>query len=45
MNSGYVPHAMKVRKQTPVYKGGEIIVSNFRLITVCSSGAKILETI
>jgi hypothetical protein len=33
---------MKVGKQTPVHKGGEMIVNNYRPITVCSSIAKIL---
>ena len=45
MNSGYVPNAMKIGKQTPVHKGGEICISNYRPITVCSSIAKILEKI
>ena len=43
MNSGYVPNAMKIGKQTPVHKGGEICISNYRPITVCI--AKILEKI
>ena len=34
MSSGHVPKSMKVGKQTPVHKGGEMIVSNFRPITV-----------
>lgn len=45
MSSGHVPKSMKVGKQTPVHKGGEMIVSNFRPITVCSSVAKILEKV
>ena len=45
MNSGHVPQSMKVGKQTPVHKGGEMIVNNYRPITVCSSIAKILEKV
>ena len=45
MSIGYVPQSMKVGKQTPVHKGGDMIVSNFRPITVCSSIAKILEKV
>ncbi len=42
---GYVPKCLKTGKQTPVHKGGEIIVTNYRPITVCSSIAKVLEKI
>ena len=45
MNSGHVPSSMKIGKQTPVHKGGEISISNYRPITVCSSIAKILEKV
>ena len=45
MNSGHVPSSMKVGKQTPVHKGGELCISNYRPITVCSSIAKILEKV
>ena len=45
MNSGYVPQVMKVGKQTPVHKGGDICIKNYRPITVCLSIAKILEKI
>ena len=45
MNSGHVPKLMKVGKQTPVHKGGEICIKNYRPITVCLSIAKILEKV
>ena len=45
MNSGYVPKVMKVGKQTPVHKGGDVCIKNYRPITVCLSIAKILEKI
>ena len=45
MRSGYVPKVMKVGKQTPVHKGGEICIKNYRPITVCLSIAKILEKV
>ncbi len=45
MSMGYVPKCMKIGKQTPVHKGGEITVKNYRPITVCSSMSKILEKI
>ena len=45
MRSGHVPKAMKVGKQTPVHKGGEICIKNYRPITVCLSIAKILEKV
>ena len=45
MTSGHVPSIMKIGKQTPVHKGGELCVKNFRPITVCSSISKILEKI
>ena len=43
--SGYVPSVMKIGKQTPVHKGGDISIRNYRPITVCSSISKILEKI
>ena len=45
MYSGHVPYHMKIGKQTPVHKGGDTCVKNYRPITVCSSLAKILEKI
>ena len=36
---------MKIGKQTPVHKGGDICVKNYRPITVCNSISKILEKI
>ena len=45
MRSGHVPKAMKVGKQIPVHKGGEICIKNYRPITVCLSIAKILEKV
>ena len=45
MYSGYVPNIMKIGKQTPVHKGGDISVKNYRPITVCSNIAKILEKV
>ena len=42
---GYVPKAMKVGKQTPVFKSGEQIISNYRPITVCGSISKIVEQV
>ena len=43
--SGHVPSIMKIGKQTPVHKGGELNVKNYRPITVCSSLSKVLEKI
>ena len=37
MFCGYVPNVMKIGKQTPVHKGGDINIKNYRPITVCSS--------
>ena len=45
MGTGYVPNCLKIGKQTPVHKGGELKISNYRPITVCSSISKILEKI
>ena len=45
MFSGYVPNTFKIGKQTPVHKGGDINIKNYRPITVCSSISKILEKI
>ena len=45
MQIGYVPLEFKIGKQTPVYKSGEVALSNFRPITVCSSLSKILEKV
>ena len=45
MFSGHVPSTMKIGKQTPVHKGGDISINNYRPITVCSSLSKILEKI
>ena len=45
MYSGHVPSSMKIGKQTPVHKGGETCIKNYRPITVCSSTSKILEKI
>ncbi|MCP3679479.1 MAG: reverse transcriptase family protein, partial [Gammaproteobacteria bacterium] len=36
---------LKIGKQTPVHKGGDICLSNYRPITVCSSISKILEKV
>ena len=45
MYSGHVPSSMKIGKQTPVHKGGDTCIKNYRPITVCSSTSKILEKI
>ena len=45
MRSGYVPKSLKIGKQTPIHKGGEIKVQNYRPITVCSSISKVLEKV
>ncbi len=45
MYSGYVLNQMKIGKQTPVHKGGEVCISNYRPITVCSNLSKILEKV
>ena len=45
MTTGYVPFCFKVGKQTPVFKSGNITVSNYRPITVCTSLGKILEKV
>ena len=45
MDTGYVPKLYKIGKQTPIHKGGEISIDNYRAITVCSSLAKILEKV
>ena len=45
MRSGYVPKSFKIGKQTPIHKGGEIKVQNYRPITVCSSISKVLEKV
>ena len=45
MDNGYVPELYKIGKQTPIHKGGETSIDNFRAITVCSSLAKILEKV
>ena len=45
MGIGYVRTSMKIGKQTPIYKSGDIRVNNYRPITVCSSLSKILEKV
>ena len=45
MSSGYVPKIMKIGKQTPVHKGGDTCINNYRPITVCTSLAKVLEKV
>ena len=45
MRCGYVPKLLKTGKQTPVHKGGDTVVTNYRPITVCSSISKILEKV
>ena len=45
MGIGYVPRSLKIGKQTPIHKGGDICVQNYRPITVCSSLSKILEKV
>lgn len=45
MTTGYVPFCFKVGKQTPVFKSGEVTISNYRPITVCTSLGKILEKV
>ena len=38
-----MPECLKIGKQTPVSKGGDIILSNYRPITVVNSIAKVFE--
>ena len=45
MGIGYVPRSLKIGKQTPIHKGGDTCVQNYRPITVCSSLSKILEKV
>ena len=45
MSIGYMPECLKIGKQTPVFKSGEIAITNFRPITVCMSLSKILEKV
>ena len=45
LQMGYVPNSFKLGKQTPVHKGGENCIKNYRPITVCSSISKVLEKI
>ncbi len=45
IHSGYMPKFMKIGKQTPVHKGGDTCIKNYRPITVCSSISKVLEKI
>ena len=40
-----MPDCLKIGKQTPVFKGGANIISNYRPITVCNSIAKIFEKV
>ena len=40
-----MPECLKIGKQTPVFKGGKNIVSNYRPITVVNSIAKIFEIV
>ena len=40
-----MPECLKIGKQTPVFKGGKNIVSNYRPITVVNSIAKIFEKV
>lgn len=42
---GYVPHILKIGKQTPVFKSGKHNLANFRPITVCNAFSKILEKV
>ena len=43
--AGHVPRIMKMGKQTPVHKMGDVTFNNYRPITVCSSLSKILEKV
>ena len=45
LSSGIMPTLLKVGKQTPVFKGGEVCFSNHRPITVVNSFSKIFEKI
>jgi exonuclease III len=45
LSSGIMPTLLKVGKQTPVFKGGDICFSNHRPITVVNSFSKIFEKI
>ena len=38
-----MPECLKIGKQTPVFKGGDSILSNYRPITVVNSIAKVFE--
>ena len=40
-----MPECLKIGKQTPVFKGGDNILSNYRLITVVNSIAKVFEKV
>ena len=45
MATGYVPVCFKIGKQTPVFKSGDMSITNFRPITVCNSFSKLLEKV
>ena len=45
LRTGAMPKILKIGKQTPVFKGGENIFSNYRPITVVNSFAKIVVKI
>ena len=45
LNSGEMPRAFKIGKQTPVFKNGNNCFSNYRPITVVNSFAKITEKV
>ena len=42
-DESHMPNCLKIGKQTPVFKGGDNILSNYRPITVVNSIAKIFE--
>ena len=45
LNSGEMPRAFKIGKQTPVFKNGNNCFSNYRPMTVVNSYAKITEKV
>ena len=42
-DESHMPNCLKIGKQTPVFKGGDDILSNYRPITVVNSIAKVFE--
>ena len=42
-DESHMPNCLKIGKQTPVFKGGDNILSNYRPITVVNSIAKVFE--